>query len=326
MESGMDILTELEALVTVCSEEDVSDECIQQWQQLFGYSKEEAMKLLKGHRVDLNRHRISNELWNLVEPTVDARHNKESYEHYLTVQTVGLRSTGNLNSSRSRKSPANSSYLVRLEGPIDAPEMVRKLAGLQQTPPVHATADDSESQGIFVIVDGATRAVIVQKFATRTFQPFFQRYAKAEKVLSIISRYPTLGIDTILPQHRLSGHEVPFPTQDQYPVYFYFYGSLAESDRLMRLLALPNAPVLRKAIVTHGKIKTRAGGYRAMINALPTEFVAGWACKVTSREHEQVLQYYETDKYEVVRCDIHIEDEPPTKGLTFRFICEDELD
>jgi hypothetical protein len=63
-----------------------------------------------------------------------------------------------------------------------------------------------------------------------------------------------------------------------------------------------------------------------MMNALPTEFVEGWAYEVTSREHEQALQYYETDKYEVVRCNIHREDEASTTGLTFRFICEDELD
>jgi hypothetical protein len=167
---------------------------------------------------------------------------------------------------------------------------------------------------------------MVQKSTTQAFQPFFQRYAKAEKALSTTSLYPTLGIDTTLPQNRLSRHEVTFPTQDQYPVHYFFYGKLAESDRLMRLLALSSAPVLEKAAVTHGKIKIWAGRYMAMVHARPTDIVEGWAYEVTCPEHEQALQYYETDKYEIVRCNIHIEDEAPANGLTFRFVYEDELD
>jgi hypothetical protein len=126
----MDILTELEALVTVCSEEDNSDKCIQQWQLLFSYSEEEATKLLKEHRINLNRHRISNEHWKLVEPTVDAKYNKESYEHYITLQTVRLRSARSLSSRNSGKPPTKSLYLLKWEKPFDTPEKVRELAGL----------------------------------------------------------------------------------------------------------------------------------------------------------------------------------------------------
>jgi len=46
----------------------------------------------------------------------------------------------------------------------------------------------------------------------------------------------------------------------------------------------------------------------------------GWmACEILQREEEDALLVYETDNYEVIRCEILMGDEK-VQGCTFRFI------
>jgi hypothetical protein len=59
-------------------------------------------------------------------------------------------------------------------------------------------------------------------------------------------------------------------------------------------------------------LKTWAGNYKALVNGTDVDQVCGWAYQVESREDEDILRYYETENYEVVRCDIQLQD---GKGL-----------
>ena len=56
-----------------------------------------------------------------------------------------------------------------------------------------------------------------------------------------------------------------------------------------------------------------------MVGGAETEEVRGSAYIVTSKEHEDALRLYETDKYEVVRCTIQFEGSA-VQGCTFRFV------
>ena len=120
-----------------------------------------------------------------------------------------------------------------------------------------------------------------------------------------------------------SAHIDYLPTQDQYPVWYFFYGTLANPDLLSGLLNLPeaNSPILRPARVSQGIIKTWAHKYKALIDGPSTAHVDGWAYEVTSSEHEDALLFYETEMYEVVRCTIAMNaGEDVVQGCTFRFV------
>ncbi|KAE8345481.1 hypothetical protein BDV24DRAFT_159344 [Aspergillus arachidicola] len=146
----------------------------------------------------------------------------------------------------------------------------------------------------------------------------------ADKHLSnySISPYLCSDINPTLPHHRAQSMDQIFlPTQNQYPVWYFFYGTLTDSETLAWKLSLPGLPVLRRAMVKGGRIIMWGGKYKALIDGPSSSIVDGWAYEVSSEEEEEQLRYYETDQYEVVRCEIHMVDSGDiVKGLTFRFI------
>lgn len=318
-ESVMDILcSELELMATNSltwnepDTDDVRPTDIARWQQLFAVNYEEAEKRLRGHRNDFARCRISDDHWDLVRAEMELLgHDKESYEY-------SLRLSQELQTALSAAAaPPDAEYLLKLEGPLPTATAVQEAAGLIGEPPLFSGVDDSGDSSPFVIVDGRTKDTLSTVFKT-AFAPIFIRHCKARKGLSSSSRYPELGIDTTLPQFRLDV-ALASPQQAEYPVTYFFYGTLAEPERLVRILQLEKEPHLEEAFVSGGSLDTWAGKYKALVDAERHARVDGWAYAVQSQEHEDALRYYETDKYEVVRCTIYTT-HGPQAGLTFRFL------
>lgn len=144
---------------------------------------------------------------------------------------------------------------------------------------------------------------------------------------------PTLGLDTTLLQYRPASavSSIHHTKQSQYPAWYFFYGTLANSSFLANLfsLALGHVPALFPASIQGGKLKTWGGKYKALVDN-PGSQVVGWAYKVLSQEQEDALHMYETAKYEAVRAAIVIIGGSCTElvqGCTFRFAGhETELD
>lgn len=113
-----------------------------------------------------------------------------------------------------------------------------------------------------------------------------------------------------------------FPAQHEYPVWYFFYGSLADHGILSRVLGVSgDCPVLEPASVAGGIIKSWGGKYKALVDGPKTACVGGWAYQVQTKECEEALLFYETDKYEVVRCTIAMDGGmEELKGCTFRFV------
>jgi hypothetical protein len=178
----------------------------------------------------------------------------------------------------------------------------------------------------FVTIDTTARdAIAVWLSKQRTsFAPTFVRVSKSGKDLSEHSMYPTLGVDTTLPQYRADSVDAKFmPTQNQYPVWYFFYGNLAVPDILSRRLALSEQPVFTPATVTGAVIKRWRGKYNALLDSegAETAYVDGWAYLVETEEHEEALRLYETENYDIARCTISMEGRSDTvKGLTFKFV------
>ncbi|KAH7417467.1 hypothetical protein BKA64DRAFT_636829 [Cadophora sp. MPI-SDFR-AT-0126] len=223
---------------------------------------------------------------------------------------------------------ARTVYLLKLDGPLSTPAMVHAAANLSVIPESHVGSSD-DGTSVFCKVDGRTKIAIENWLSAQNkdFRPLFVPFGLAYKELSSSSLYPTLGIDTTLPQFRaqdphLLEHAPSFgQTQDQFPVWYFFYGKLASAPKLCSLLSLPEdeLPVLHKASVTGGKMETWGNGkYNALVDAPESSRINGWAYQVMSEEHEDSLRKYETAAYEVVRCEIEM-DGNTVQGCTFRF-------
>lgn len=186
-----------------------------------------------------------------------------------------------------------------------------------------------DAKAKFCLVDGCTRMRVLQRIAKvhPTFRPTFIRDAEARKDLSRHSLYPTLGVvDTTLPHRRpntVDDDDTFRPAQDVYPVCYFFYGTLVDPAVLSRAVGLPpdRQPRYHNASIRGGRLTTWAGKYKGLVNGGVQNVVRGSAFLVRDAEEEDALRYYETDRYEAVRCGIQYEgSEVTVAGLTFRFI------
>lgn len=99
-------------------------------------------------------------------------------------------------------------------------------------------------------------------------------------------------------------------------MWYFFYGTLADTVLLTRLLSFLEAepPILMPASISGGLIKWY-GEYKALVDGVSTDYVHGSAYEVTSREREEALLLYETEKDEVTRCCIKMASQT-VQGLT----------
>ena len=342
----MDLFAELESMAVNAVDDDSvefepSEDEIQRWQTLFAYSYSEAVEQIKNQKGDYSRRRVSDDHWDLVRSEKEAQgFSRDAYEHWMKMGGQSAYSHGETKHIDTPASQANpSSYLILLEGILNSPKSIKDAANLSEPP--HTVQADSETRdAVFCEIDGTIKQSIENWLSQQksTFRPTFIRISKAKKDLDSHSIYPTLGLESTLPQHRCSSDpgfnetlaQSPVPSnhtgrhpvlQDEYPAWCFFYGTLADSEVLTRLLSPLEAgpPTLVPASISRGLIKSWAGKYKALVDGADTDHVHGSAYEVTSREQEDALLTYETENYEVVRCCITMASEM-VQGLTFRFV------
>ncbi|KAL8908325.1 MAG: hypothetical protein Q9207_000853 [Kuettlingeria erythrocarpa] len=220
------------------------------WQNLFGYSEVEAEEQIKAHRFDLNRQKISDEAWQLIQAGKEAKgYDREAYEHMLHLYTM--------DASQPFVSHDTDTFVFKLGGPLDCEETLCSAIGY----PVRVMQGRSEGglegagtsfmhaplkEASFAKVDGATKKKIEQWLWSKdgcSYRPNFVRLSMAKKDLSNDSLHPTLGIDSTLPHYR-APHQREAAMQSQYPVWYFFYGTLGQADllRLQDLLDLDFLP------------------------------------------------------------------------------------
>lgn len=294
----MDLFDELENLaVSAAYEEpeeyssthDPNHATIKMWQDRFGYTYEQAASLLNA-----------------------------------------TKSTSKTSTQQTMLTPAQARtiYLLKLDGPLSTPAKVQTAASLPTLPESHVGSSD-DGTSIFCKVDGLAKLAIENWLSTHNneFRPLFVPFGRAYKELSSSSLYPTLGIDTTLPQfrpqdaHLLDSAPCFGTAPGQFPIWYFFYGTLASTARLCSLLSLPEneVPVLCEASVRRGKMETWGNGkYNALVDGEESSRITGSAYQVTCEEHEDALRKYETAAYEVVKCEIEM-DGKTVQGCTFRF-------
>ncbi|KAL8731339.1 MAG: hypothetical protein Q9181_004336 [Wetmoreana brouardii] len=279
---------------------------------------------------------VSDELCETVRSRKEAQgFDREAYEYM-----VG--SDGPLAASRvttkvygSSASQVDTSWLLKLEGVLGTPEQIQKIANLHQLPQVFPGISTT-GDALFCSINGETKESIEHWLLEKRHpvKPIFVRDCIARKALAADSVQPALGpeiqyrecaaapiVDTTLPQHRGSSRRSFHPViQDEYPVWYFFYGTLQDPDLLIRQQLLPEKehPVMITAHVLGGLIKMWGENYKALVDGAETDIVHGSAYEVTSEEQEEALRRYETEHYEVVRCIITMPNQT-IQGLTFRF-------
>ncbi|OBT88933.1 hypothetical protein VE02_02869 [Pseudogymnoascus sp. 03VT05] len=165
-------------------------------------------------------------------------------------------------------------------------------------------------KSVFYKVDGRAKIAIenwLSKQSEHLFRPLFIPVRIAYKELSSQSLYPTLGKNTTLPQfrpqdpHLLSASPSFGRTQNEFPVWYFFYGTLAGVPKICTLFSLSGdgIPILYDASVRGGKMDPWGNGkYKALVNGSEESYVKGSAYQVMSEEHVDALRKYETDEYE----------------------------
>ena len=205
-------------------------------------------------------------------------------------------------------------------GPLNSASKVQQAAGLRELPTV-ATGTGESGQASFCQIDGEAKAQLLAWVAKHRsdFKPTIVRLAKAKKDLCRHSITPTLSLDATMPQNRLEAEASPRPTQNEYPIWYFFYGTLGDPQILKHHLNLADIPTLLPAHIEGCQARTWSGRYKALVEEGPQSArVSGSAFLVQNSAEEDALRFYETDKYEVVRCSI-VTEKGMLKGLTFRF-------
>lgn len=217
-----------------------------------------------------------------------------------------------------RRRRVESTYLLKLSGPLTL-QTVAQAAHLPSLPPVYQGESECGTTDFCCISQASLDAV--EEWLRKT-----QKAYKCTKIPNNIAHKdrtpPTLGVDPTMPHNRPDNSTSTSPPTS-YPVWYFFYGTLAEPDRLNRLFmglqsdtVAYQEPDLLPATVLHGTIR-KWGQYKALVDS-PNSTVDGSAFLVESAEQEDALRRYEGDNYESVACTMFV-GENTIQGYTFRY-------
>lgn len=308
MQELEDVAVQFDLRDNLDTDTDIESE-VTRWSRLFNLTTEQARQELTAFRSTGSDVVVSNELWDIVKGDASASgHNRESY-------TFSLSTTKHLPKAHQSQATAAhdplavyGKYAIQLRrgAPLSSAEQIQQVLQLSYIPQTYEGSDEDGTMAVFCVLPALVKVRLLEYLRAQSpsFVPVVARITKAEKCLSASSRQPCLGIDTTLPQHRSVVHAVP--RQDEFPVWYIFYGRLAEAELLKGLLELDEEPEYRSASVQGGNMCRLGGKYNALVNG--EGIVQGHAFLVEDEEQEEKLRFFETDMYEVVRCEIRFED------------------
>ncbi|KPI40277.1 uncharacterized protein AB675_7817 [Cyphellophora attinorum] len=242
----------------------VTSEDIERWQRLFDFSPPEAKSKIEGYRADLARDHLSNDHWAEIAAEKEAAgFDRESYEYSLTMNEV-------------RKAPATTAskgkFLIKLNDllALQAQYHEALVSGMLEVS-IGKNKDGKNEK--FATVDGSITDKLVDWASAKGYRPTIIRLDIAAKALNDHNIGPMLGVNSSLPQYRLdeSAHvddRDPAPRQNEYPVWYFFYGTLSEPSVLSKVLDLPEhvEPTLSRASLIGGRLRTWGGKYRALVD------------------------------------------------------------
>lgn len=176
-------------------------------------------------------------------------------------------------------------YLFKLNAALSEPAQIQTLFDLSSEPEV--LPDENNPSIRFIIIDGVTRNAIAS-------------YLVPGKGLFI--PLPASASKNLSDSKTLGGGALSCPGQDDYPVPYFFYGTLADREKSQDVIGLDEPPELVEARVKEGKVKMWGRTFRAIVDGEKEDMVEGEMYVVRNQEEEDALRHYEGAIYEVVRC------------------------
>ena len=247
-------------------------ETAQRWQVLFRIGYEDAVAAITQFRAEVNRVILTDAQWRLMADNTSAGHDKESFEYYLDMQKHAKISSST--SPTTTSSPVGNPglrWIFRPIRPLETIEKIQDALGLYGE--LETLKDEGSTRTLLLCTyDQKCRIVEYLDMEAPHAKPTFVEHSMAAKDLSSVCAYPTLGVDTTLPQFRADANAAVSSgvQQNDFPVLYFFYGSLADPARLARLLNLADEPRLEKASITGGVLRTWKGSsghaYKALIS------------------------------------------------------------
>jgi hypothetical protein len=214
---------------------------------------------------------------------------------------------------------------VILAHPLDTAAKVKEAAVLDRVPEIKTGNSEDTGEKVRMCSVGVRGKFAIKEWIAAQglwLKPFFITARKAIKDFDSSTCSPTLGHPpTTLPQFRPSHLNQEFrPMQNEYPVWYFFYGTLGDDQILRKALGHSDVEELdlKEAWIQGGKLK-RWGTYKALVDGIEIDVVRGKAYLVKSEEEEDKLLFYETEAYDVARCRILFSNgEQSTAGCAFR--------
>jgi len=200
-------------------------------------------------------------------------------------------------------------YLFKLTPTLSSPSLIRTLSNLPNNPEL--VTDDDNPNIRFAVINAQTRTDSATHLGPGK---------------GLFIPLPTPAAKDLSDGKALGGQEMTAPGQDEYPVAYFFYGTLGEPEKLGGVIGLEEVPVLGRASVRGGEVKTWGGKYRALFDGGKYNVVEGVMYVVKDKGEEDALRHYEGARYEVVRCNISTENGETKQGLTFRWCGAEPLE
>jgi hypothetical protein len=242
---------------------------------------------------------------------------------YVPSRPCGSTYTSAMSPKRPRRR-VEATYLLRLGAPLSTPRDVSNALGLSRVPELeNGIAEIGEAH--FCRLSQST-VDSLDAWAENQYPK--QKFTKIRVGLAHkdTAELPLLGRDPTLPHHRPISVRLTERPLPEFPVRYFFYGTLADTARLERILSVPASelPSLEPAVLLDGRTRTWAGKYKALVDE-PGGVVDGFAFSCSSVDWEDALRAYEGDAYEVVAARLVV-DGREIVGRTFRFAgFDDEL-
>ena len=304
---------------------------IKRWQKLFRYTRHEASRALTWQFTNRLWVTLSDHEWEIVRTLPEAAyHDRESYSHLLVRRRLREKARQRIKDDKNKDANKyeNLRCVVSLSPTLPTLKVVASYAKLCTKPKLLPKPFPGSPLAAHTTIP---RSVVLRTSAMANiftnWRPWirakFRVVNLAEKDLSTASITPTLGRDATLPHLRLgSSTTVPRPTQNEFPVWYFFYGLLGNPSVLAHILEIPT-PDLRVARVTGGTTFS-SKNQRAIFDGGEDDIVEGWSYQVMTREDEDILRFFARKCNEVVRCRIQFRGEckawdgEEADGLTFR--------
>ena len=141
-------------------EQELNPSVVARWPHLFGYTSVEAESRIRQQRSNFTKERVADDLWDMARNIKEASgYDREAYEHELENERTKLQRSAERAGPSVSQASSESTYILKLEGPLNTPTKIQEAAALPETPAI-TTGSVELGDASFVTIDTAAKDAI----------------------------------------------------------------------------------------------------------------------------------------------------------------------